>query len=658
MKEKKNMFCNLSDLRNESDVEQFFIIRLLNTLGYKDKHIHTKETKIIESKTIGKGKNRRNYRPDYLVYIKNEPIIAIDAKHPNEKPAEGLKDALMYAREINGEYIGKNPIRYCIGTNGINTKISRWDENKPFIILNFIDFQFENKKFNELRSIISLKDLSSLKPDISKKGFIFLKPAIGEIKGIFRACHNTIWNCEKSSPSFAFYEFVKLMFIKINEDKKIHENKDLIELIESGLSVPEKDITFCLNWIEIQEKHDANPMDSILFKNLRKDLEKEIIERKKKRIYEKDEHIRLKPSTTKNVVELLEHLDLYGIDEDLNGRLFETFLTATMRGPELGQYFTPRNVVDFMTNMANIRVDKEHIDKVLDGCCGTGGFLIEAMAGMCKKVENNDALTDEEKKDRIEKIKNECIFGVDVGKEPPLARITRINMYLHKDGGSRIYHLDTLDKDVKIEKGMGDELERDMLEFKKIIGNEKFKFDVILTNPPFAMKYFLAKKTKKDKGKEEKKKAVEQERILRQYFLAKKDPESDNLRSSLRSSVMFLERYFELLEPHGKLLTVMDESVLNTQTNKPFRDYIKKRFIIKAVIALPQNTFVNAESGVKTSILYLMRKKKSDEKQPKVFMAISQNVGHNDTGKPTPELNDLDSILEKFKKFEVTGKLE
>jgi len=652
---KENIFCNLSDLRNESDVEQFFMIRLLKSLGYKDKNIHTKET--ITVKKIGKGRDKKDYKPDYLIYVEKYPIIAIDVKNPKSDPKEGLRDALMYAREINGEYVGKNPIKFCIGSNGAITELCKWDENKAFLSLNFNDFQLENKKYNELVTILSYKELKSKKIEEITTRIILIKPEIGKIKGIFRACHNQIWNNEKSSPSFAFYEFVKLMFIKLDEDKKLHQNKELKERIETRLPIPEKEITFSLRWIEKEEKHDSNPVDSILFKNLKKKLENEIIERKKKRIFDKNEHIRLKPSTIKNVVELLENLDLYGIDEDLNGRLFETFLTATMRGKELGQFFTPRTVVKFMTKIADIRADKKHIDKVLDGCCGTGGFLIEVMADMCNKIEKNKSLSNIEQDDIIKKIKNECIYGIDVGKDPPIARIARINMYLHKDGGSRIYQLDTLDKDIVIEEGLDDELKRNMSEFKGKVLNENLKFNVILTNPPFAMKYSKAKKSKKREEEKEKKKAIEQERILKQYLLAEKrlnlekddlpereKPDSKEIRSSLRSSVMFLERYYELLKPHGKLLTIMDEGVLNTQTNKRFRDYIKKRFIIKAVIALPHNTFVNADSGVKTSVLYLIKKKETDEKQPEVFMAISENVGHNDVGKPTPELNDLDNI--------------
>jgi type I restriction enzyme M protein len=103
---------------------------------------------------------------------------------------------------------------------------------------------------------------------------------------------------------------------------------------------------------------------------------------RKKRLFDKDERINLRPDVIKSVVARLEHFDMFGIDEDLNGRLFETFLSATMRGRDLGQFFTPRSVVKMMTRLANLGVDQMHQDKELDACCGSGRFLIEALTVM------------------------------------------------------------------------------------------------------------------------------------------------------------------------------------------------------------------------------------------------------------------------------------
>jgi len=85
---------------------------------------------------------------------------------------------------------------------------------------------------------------------------------------------------------------------------------------------------------------------------------------------------------------------LFGIDEDLNGRMFEAFLAAIMRGKALGQYFTPRSIVKLMVRLADLKATprKDGIERVLDACCGTGGFLIEALTVMRRQIWSNGSL--------------------------------------------------------------------------------------------------------------------------------------------------------------------------------------------------------------------------------------------------------------------------
>lgn len=645
-----NKFCKIKDLTNESSVEQFFIIRLLQDLGFRDVDIKTKES-IDELVISAGGRTKEKFKPDYVCYTLGKPKIVIDAKSTGESIEDYLYQVSGYALALNRKFKGEKPIKYCLLSNGVRTKLFPWDEEESLVDLGFKDFVDGNILFERLKTYISYNTLKlALQSGSQKEYFSFKKHQINEIIGVFRACHNLIRSSEKSSHSFAFYEFAKLMFIKINEDKKLRKNPEITKLLETGEPLPKEAVVFSSHWIEEEKAKTGNPNPmEILFDLLRENLEDEIRKHQKKRIFDASEKLRLEPATIEEIVKLLEHRDLYGIDEDLNGRLFETFLDATMRGKDLGQFFTPRSVVKFMTKLADLQSGKNHIDKVLDACCGTGGFLIEAMADMSDKIKLNDTLTNFQKDKLLKILTTDSLYGIDAGKEPPVARISRINMYLHGDGGSRIYFLDSLDKKMIIDETMVDkELMNDRLELRNQLLNEGLKFDVVLTNPPFAMRY----SKEKSKGK----KITEQpdhRRILEQYELAYEEAKNTKqLKASLRSSVMFIERYLELLKPHGKFLTLIDESILNTDSNENIRLFIKKNFIIKAVISLPKNTFVNADTGVKTSILYLVKKERQDESQPKVFMAISQNVGHSDSGKETPELSDLNTIYNEFQKFD------
>lgn len=57
---------------------------------------------------------------------------------------------------------------------------------------------------------------------------------------------------------------------------------------------------------------------------------------------------------------------------------------TTFRG-ELGQYFTPRTIVDFMTHI----LDPKENETVCDPTCGSGGFLIKAFEYMREKIEED-----------------------------------------------------------------------------------------------------------------------------------------------------------------------------------------------------------------------------------------------------------------------------
>jgi type I restriction enzyme M protein len=182
---------------------------------------------------------------------------------------------------------------------------------------------------------------------------------------------------------------------------------------------------------------------------------------------------------------------------------------------------------------------------------------------------------------QLRRLRQETLWGIDAGKDPQMARIARLNMLLHRDGGSRIYFEDALDKQLRAE-GLARQIRLEIEELREAIIDHNTRFSCVLSNPPFSMTY-------------ERKKPGELA-VLADYGLA--IDASGRPRASLRSSVMFIERYLDLLTSKddklgaGRIITIMDESVLNTLSAQEFRKYILQKFIMKAVIALPRNTFV------------------------------------------------------------------
>lgn len=491
----KNSFCEVSSLTNEASVETFFLNRLLEDLAYKDKNIKTKES--IELFSVSKGSKKANYKPDYIIVSGKKPLLVIDAKSPKENIDNHIEQCAHYCLLLNR---GKKTLRYFMLSNGLKTKLYAWDKDIPLLELDFKDFYLGNVKYEKLRSLVNISSLTSEEEDKDDKdkNVTLKKIKKEEAQKLFRNCHKYIWNTEKRGPNSAFIEFVKLIFLKMWNDSKLHENYQLDT--NGNLVVPIDTNTFSEHWIKKLEKEIHNPINDIHFKNLMTNLDYEIRKNSKRELFDRSDRIDLKPTTIKGVVKKLQSVDLFGIDEDLNGRLFETFLNATMRGSDLGQYFTPRSIVYLGTLLAELRIDEDHIDKILDASCGTGGFLIEALTIMRNKIRDNRSYSKDKKNELIKKLCDECLFGVDAAKDPKLARIARINMYLHGDGGSHIYLGDSLEKSIIVDKSDTIEQQEETEEMIKYLQPETF--NVVLTNPPFSMWY--------EKSNESQKKIIEE----------------------------------------------------------------------------------------------------------------------------------------------------
>jgi len=635
-----NKYCRSTDLSNEASVESFLVLRLLADLGYLDSEIWTKRA--IEELAVAKGRKREPYRPDYLIFGGKQPRWLLDAKDPQEDIENYTYQGAGYALGVNRKY-RDNPLHFYVLTNGFLTRVYPWDGSEAVLSLRFADFADGNPKFEALKGLLGAPTARKGWSDEMPQGptQVLRRPNLDEVKKAFLRCHKIIWKAEKMSPQAAFVEFAKLLFVKLWEDRRLRDDPATLALIGQGKGVPSERVRFSTKWINEQEVNDPNPVAGILFRQLVAFLEQEIAQRKRKRIFNEGESLDLAPGTVKRVVGELEDYYLFGIDEDLNGRMFEAFLTATMRGQALGQYFTPRSVVKLMTQLAKPVANRGSVERVLDACCGTGGFLIEALTEMRAQIYGNTSLTKTERDALLEEVANQAIFGIDAGREPPITRIARINMYLHGDGGSRIYMTDGLRHSPRPSGADPVEVRLEVDELRGLI-EHGVRFDVVLTNPPFSMDYSIDDPDEKE--------------ILDSYELK---GYGGRERRSLRSSVMFLERYWRLLKPGGRILTVIDDSVLGGHNFAFVRDFIRDRFIICGIISLHGDAFQRSGARAKTSILYLAKRRSEDETQPAVFVFESRYVGLDDVVPRTPpSVADLARSAAVAETAEITAKFD
>lgn len=636
-----NKFGKLDDLRNEASVEQFFVSRLLADLGYSDSEIKPKLS--MQELSINRGRSRARWRPDYGVMVGGSLRWIVEAKGAEESLDEWVGQAASYCFELNRTARpGDSKVEYFLLTNGVTTRLYRWDSDQPVLEAHWHDFADTSYTYMSLRDVVSREALAREEPRVEvdmRDRFVFRRLPVSELNAHFAWVHRQIWKRESLSYTAAFMEFVKVIFLKLWSDRRALALGGARSLKDGSVSVPADDVYFSKRWIESREADAPNPLDAILFKQRIDDFEVEIANKNKRRIFSPGEKINLSAETLKAITARLENIDLHSMDEDLNGRMFETFLNSTLRGKDLGQYFTPRSVVKLATGLANLRVTHNHVDRVLDACCGTGGFLIEALADMWHTIDNNTAYSDIDREKLKHRVANEAVIGVDIARDPALARIARINMYLHGDGGSRIFQLDALDKRARVSENDDLELRQEKRQFLDLVqagqvpdrdtGRRPGVADVVLTNPPFAKQY--ERKTPSDNA------------LLDEYELAfNTEGGGRSAIASVSSMDLFFERYYDLLADGGRLISIVDDGILGGDSHRRLRQWMRDKWIIEGVISLPGDAFQRSQARVKTSILIMRKKIRPDETQPDVFMYYCSAVGIDDS--PRQRTLPIDAI--------------
>jgi hypothetical protein len=202
----------VEDLHNESDVEQKLVYPLPTTpepfgLGISPTEVLTKHN--IRRLTIGKGKERKSYFPDYLIQIAGIPLVVVEVKDPNEDLAEGFREARLYASEINAIFHpGLNPLTKVIATNGKLLLAGSWDAAEPLLSLKHADLNLSSDLNAQLHSMLNRttlqKDFVSLSGKVKPKSAWKPRRMIGGISiQEEEVGHNTFGlRSHRNSPTF------------------------------------------------------------------------------------------------------------------------------------------------------------------------------------------------------------------------------------------------------------------------------------------------------------------------------------------------------------------------------------------------------------------------------------------------------------------------
>ncbi|GII25356.1 HsdM family class I SAM-dependent methyltransferase [Planosporangium mesophilum] len=309
------------------------------------------------------------------------------------------------------------------------------------------------------------------------------------------------------------------------------------------------------------------------------------------------------------VVETLQGFSLTAAGRttgDLLGTFFEAITREGFKQSK-GLFFTHYNLAIFMLEVLGIgdlaeekltsrAHTNDRLPYVIDPSCGSGTFLLASMRLISQHIaerrpqlsRNRDVreqLASKFPENAPNEWAKEFIYGVE--KREDLAISTKVNMVLHRDGHTHIYHDDglaeldalaTKHREQKFRAGR----DADGVYEKPVAET----FDVVVTNPPFSITLDGSVK----------------ERFADNFQLAA-DRNSENL---------FLERWYQLLKHGGRLAAVLPESFFSTTENLAARLFLFQRFNVRAVVSLPVHAF-QPWTPTRTSLLFAQKKTPAEE---------------------------------------------
>ncbi len=435
---------------------------------------------------------------------------------------------------------------------------------------------------------------------------------------VFKTCHNYIYVNDGLQKQAAFFELLKIIFCKIEDERNIPKPLEFYTTSEER-SNPDGQLTV--------QKRIAKIFESV--------------KKRQGKIFDANDEIKLKPRSLAYIVGELQRYSLLNTNIDIKGKAYEEIVGANLRG-DRGEFFTPRNVMKMTVDMINPKVG----ERVLDSSCGTGGFLVTAMTHVmaelerefAKSIGKENAEWDSDSlrlfQERISEMAQHDYFGFDIN--PDLVKATKMNMVMNNDGSGNILQSNSLlpphewSDDFRTRLSDALNIKKSDLRNYSTIGY----FDVIVTNPPFGSKIPI-----KDKA------------ILEQFELAhiwQQDKKNniwtmtERLQSSVPPEILFIERCTQFLKSGGRMGIVLPDSILGSPGLGYIREWLIQNHRIIASIDLHADTF-QPRNGTQTSVLFLQKKtaqqKDMEEKfgqmaDYNIFMAMVEKIGHDKRGNP------------------------
>lgn len=468
-----------------------------------------------------------------------------------------------------------------------------------------------------------------------------------ELDNLSRELHNILWGGGTSTDTDVFNLITRLILAKITDELRTPEKQEYGFQRLNGENI-----------ITTLERIDGLYREGL---SHRLGFDPEYAEGKSVR--EKGKSTDAQISFAVDSLEKYDFFELANspLGADLLGSFFERIIRQGFKQTK-GQFFTHVNIVDFIVEVLDLAgwseqkaLQGQTPPVVIDPATGSGAFLIKAMEYITKGLHRLDRNKNINLSFNTQEILNgvlrgsrrhawasEHCYGLEIN--PDLGLAAQVNMLLHGDGSSSIFSgpergdgLATFSQYPSSCPTLSDASSHAFYP-KKVLG----KFDAVISNPPFSVKYSVD----------------DINRYKRTLEIASRTKKSEDL---------FIDRWFQLLKPGGRLGVVVPNSLLDSISKNHGRDHVLRHFWIRAIVSLPADAFYPYTS-TKTSLLFAQKKTDVElrdkynctseeflrDHEPILF-ARATYLGYKRTSKNEvlSGPNDLDNIKLRIKKEEI-----
>ena len=296
-----------------------------------------------------------------------------------------------------------------------------------------------------------------------------------------------------------------------------------------------------------------------------------------------------------NVIEKIEKI--FNRYRNYVGEIYDYLLIQIPPNQALGQFITPRHIVDFILKLVKPSIE----DKIVDLCCGTGAFLVYSQRYILDNYKNELL-----KEENLKHYKNKLFTGYEGDKK--LSKFAKMNMCFNNFDSPNIQRKNSLDNYNDLNQ----------------------KYTLAISNIPFS-------------GKEN------DDKISSNLF---KETKSKN------KQLLFINQLIDCLQLGGRCAVIVSDGFLFNETKAYIR--ARKRIVdenkLEAIISMPSGIFKiknksGKKSGVSTAIMIFTKTGNGGTDNIWFYDMKADGYSLDDKRNPIDD-NDIDDIVERFENLD------